>query len=288
VFLGAFCWGLSGGIGGLLLNNEWDPALLTFVRGFIGLLFVLPSFVFAPEKDHPHPPCFWAWSTLAGLGIAGNFSFYYFSISAGSVAVASTLMYSAPVFVLLASIGLGQERPTLKNILAILFVILGIVMLTRVYALGTVEITPWGTASGLLAGLSYALFIFAFHKALHYGSPHTSLAVAFAVVTGVLVFFLDPGRLPAVWQSGDVILFLLLGLLGGGISFWLYVRGLRGLPPVFASLAALVEPVTAVLFGVLLLGERLALPQLLGLSLILVTVTSLSLDSSHHDAHETP
>jgi len=42
----------------------------------------------------------------------------------------------------------------------------------------------------------------------------------------------------------------------------------------------LVEPVTASLFGVVLLNEILRGPQILGMALILVTVTALSLHSS--------
>jgi len=32
----------------------------------------------------------WFWSVIAGIGVAGNFSFYFLSIAEGSVAVAAT------------------------------------------------------------------------------------------------------------------------------------------------------------------------------------------------------
>lgn len=41
VALAALCWGLSGGIGGILTAEGWDPVLVSFYRGVIGLLFVL-------------------------------------------------------------------------------------------------------------------------------------------------------------------------------------------------------------------------------------------------------
>jgi threonine/homoserine efflux transporter RhtA len=43
---------------------------------------------------------------------------------------------------------------------------------------------------------------------------------------------------------------------------------------------AMVEPVTASLFGVVVLNERLAGLQIMGMGLILITVTALSVYSS--------
>ncbi len=44
-----------------------------------------------------------------------------------------------------------------------------------------------------------------------------------------------------------------------------------------ASIVAMVEPVTASLFGVVVLDESLAALQILGMGLILLTVTALGL-----------
>jgi drug/metabolite transporter (DMT)-like permease len=59
-------------------------------------------------------------------------------------------------------------------------------------------------------------------------------------------------------------------------SFTLYIVGLRHTAPALASILAMVEPVTASLFGVVVLDETLAGPQIVGRRLILITVTVLS------------
>lgn len=41
VALAALFWGLSGGIGGILMTNGWNALVVSFYRGAIGLLFVL-------------------------------------------------------------------------------------------------------------------------------------------------------------------------------------------------------------------------------------------------------
>ena len=71
-------------------------------------------------------------------------------------------------------------------------------------------------------------------------------------------------------------LFLVLGVFGAGLSFIFYIVGLNHTAPAVASIVAMVEPVTASLFGVVVLREGLAAPQVLGMGLILLTVTALS------------
>jgi len=66
-------------------------------------------------------------------------------------------------------------------------------------------------------------------------------------------------------------------VVGAGLSFILYIVGLRHTVPAVASIVAMVEPVTASLFGVVVLDESLAALQILGRGLILLTVTALGL-----------
>ena len=280
VVLAALFWGLSGGIGGLLLERGWDPFVASCYRGAIGLLIVLAWLAFRPRSSGLTSPRLWFWSVVAGLGVAGNFSFYFLSIDEGSVAVAATLMYCAPVFVYLVSFALGLERPRVTKWVAIAIVVVGIVLLTRIHDAGAGDITPLGVAAGLLAGLSYALFVFGFKFAAPHGSPQAILVIAFAVLSVLLAWPADSAQLVVALSTPDWPWFVLLGVLGAGFSFVLYVIGLDHTAPAVAATVAMVEPVTASLFGVAVLGERLGGLQLLGMGLILVTVTALGVRTS--------
>lgn len=77
-------------------------------------------------------------------------------------------------------------------------------------------------------------------------------------------------------SSGDLWWFLLLGAVGAGLSFIIYVIGVRRTAPTTASMVAMIEPVTASLFGVIILGDGLGFIQVLGMTIILVTITVLS------------
>ena len=280
VALAALCWGLSGGIGGILMANGWDPFVVSFYRGAIGLLFVLVWLVLRPRGSGLASRRLWFWSAIAGLGVAGNFAFYFVSIAEGSVAVAVTLMYCAPVFVYLVSFTLKLERPTPLKWAAIVMVMLGVVLLTGIFEIGTGGVTPIGIGAGLLSGLSYAVFIFGFKYAAPHGSPQAILVIAFAVLVTILIWPGDADQTVAVLNTPSWPLFAVLGVLGAGLSFILYIVGLNHIAPAVASIVAMVEPVTASLFGVVVLNESLAGLQIFGMGLILVTVTALSVNLS--------
>ncbi|HRP96836.1 MAG TPA: EamA family transporter [Rhodocyclaceae bacterium] len=280
VALAALCWGLSGGIGGMLMADGWDAFVVSFYRGATGLLFVLVWLAVRPRGSGLGSRRLWFWSVLAGLGVAGNFAFYFISIAEGSVVVAATLMYCAPVFVYLASFALRLERPTPLKWAAIVVAMLGIVLLTGIHDIGAGAVTPIGVGAGLLAGLSYAVFIFGFKNAAAHGSPPAILVIAFAVLVVILVWPADAEQTVAVPGAPSWPLFALLGVLGAGLSFILYVVGLKQTAPAVASIVAMIEPVAASLFGVVVLNESLVGLQIFGVGLILVAVTALSASSS--------
>jgi drug/metabolite transporter (DMT)-like permease len=280
VALAALCWGVSGGIGGILMADGWDPYLTSFYRGTVGLVFIIAWLIVSPKSKGFYQPRLWGWSILAGLGVAGNFTFYLISINEGSVAIAATLMYCAPVFVYIASFVMKLEKVTPLKLVAIGVVIAGIVLLTRVYDVGAASVTILGIAAGLMAGVSYALFIFGFKFAASHGSSQEILIIAFTVLAVVLIWPAEMGQTADIVQSLNAWpFFIALGVLGAGVSFVFYVKGLYYTAPTVASILAMIEPVTASLFGLFLLNESLDGLQFLGMGLILLTVTALSVKS---------
>ena len=157
---------------------------------------------------------------------------------------------------------------------------LGVVLLTRIFEIGAGGVTPIGIGAGLLSGLFYSVFIFGFKYAAPHGSPQAILVIAFAVLVAILIWPGDADQAVAVLSTPSWPLFAILGVLGAGLSFILYIVGLNHTAPAVASILAMVEPVTASLFGVVVLDETLAGMQILGMGLILITVTALSVYSS--------
>lgn len=280
VMLAATCWGISGVIADFLMNKGWGPIVISFYRGVIGLLFFFVWLLFHFKKNWVVSPHLYVWALIAGVGVAGNFTFYFLSIQASSVAVAATLMYTAPVFVLVTSFLLGLERSSWFKWGCIAAVLSGIVLLTGTYNTDSITVSMLGAVAGLASAVSYALFIFSFKKASEHGKPQLTLTIAFLSFCLILFVLVDNQESAAVLTSPDLSWFFLLGIVGAGISFVLYLIGIQSTTAATASMVAMVEPVTASLLGVLLLGVELTLIQVLGMAIILMTVTLLSVKQS--------
>ncbi len=280
VMITAICWAISGGIANILMNKGWDPIVISLYRGAVGFICFFAWFLFRFRQNWIFSTRLYIWSLLAGVGVAGNFTFYFVSIQASSIAVAATLMYTAPPFVLLISFLLRIERSTWFKWGCISGVLMGIILLTDAYNTESISVSFLGTAAGLASGLSYALFIFGFKNASSIGKPQTTLTIAFFAFCLILFLFTDNDKAASVVTSSDIGWFLLLGSVGAGISFIFYMIGIRWTAPTTASMVVMVEPVIASLFGVLLIGDHLTIIQLLGMVLILVTITVLSVKQS--------
>lgn len=276
IILAAIFWGITGGLADILMDKGWDPLVISFYRGAVALLCFTGWFALSRKGGKIFSAPLILWSIVAGIGVAGNFTFYFLSIESTSVPIAATLMYTAPLFVMLASFLLRIERSTWFKWMCIFSVLAGIVLLTEAYDTGSSAVNLAGVATGLAAGLSYALFIFGFKKSAEAGEPQTVLALAFLAFCVALSFFVNFEEAASVLKSGDIGWFIAIGILGAGLSFALYTIGIKRTAPSTASIIAMVEPVTAALFGIVLLGEELSMMQLAGMAVILLTITVLS------------
>lgn len=140
---------------------------------------------------------------------------------------------------------------------------------------GMVFITgPTGAASlvgivwAVVAATSWALYLVAVRKAAQELPGLSSTAIASVLGLSVLV----PANLLVghETQLSSAVLFLALGagLLSSAVPYACDVMAMRRVPMHVASTMMSVNPVMAVLFGALILGERLGSAELLGLIVI--------------------
>jgi probable blue pigment (indigoidine) exporter len=85
-----------------------------------------------------------------------------------------------------------------------------------------------------------------------------------------LALWLEP-PLPAL-STQNIAGFIYLGLVGAGLTYWLWFRGLQKLQAAAAASLGLLSPVTATVLGWLVLDQQLAPLQILGAAIILLSV----------------
>lgn len=85
-----------------------------------------------------------------------------------------------------------------------------------------------------------------------------------------LALWAEPALPPL--DTGAVLGFIYLGLIGGASTYFFWFRGIARLGPATVAPLGLLSPVAATLLGLLILGETLSLLQTTGMLLVLVSV----------------
>lgn len=278
ILLAGILWGTIGLFVRALSQTGLSSLQLVFLRSAItavALFFYLLLFCRQALRI--------AWRDLwifMGTGILSIlfFSVCYFStIQMAELSIAAVLLYTAPVFVMLFSLGFFQEKLNVRKILALLCCLMGCALVSGV--LGASRLTLPALITGLLSGLGYSLYSvfgkFAVQKG--YGALTTTF-YTFLISAIAALPFVGLGEIPQklALQGGSPFLIVLMGLFTSVIPYLLYTYGLWATAPAKASILASVEPVAAMLFGSIFFGEKLTFSSLAGMALVLAAVALLS------------
>jgi drug/metabolite transporter (DMT)-like permease len=219
-----------------------------------------------------------AWA--AGLFFAADLTFWHHSIEAVGAGLATVLGNTQVVFVaLLAWAALG-ERPESRSLVAIPVVFLGVTLISGVIGSGAYGDDPaLGVVFGVLTGIAYALFILILrHGSSDERSPAgplfdaTASAAVFSAIGGIAVGDIDwaPNLESQAW--------LVLLALSSQVLGWLLISvSLPRLPAVLTSIVLMLQPVSTVFLGAVLLSEAPSAVQLLGVAIVIAGVAVATL-----------
>lgn len=233
---------------------------------------VLPIGVIMIAMAPALPKGHWWWRLMVlGLLNIGVFQALLF-ISAYRLpgGVAATVIAAQPLGVVMLSGPLLHVRHTALTWIAAMVGLagVGLLVLTPSAQLDTV---------GVLAALAGA-FIMAIGTVLtkRWISPLPVAAfTAWQLIFGG-IFLLPLAMLfeesLAALTVNNVIGYLYLGVIGTGLTYLLWFRGIRRLPASAVSILALLSPVVATGIGYLILDQRLSLLQMVGALLVLASV----------------
>ena len=283
ILLAGILWGTIGLFVRALSQTGLSSLQLVFLRSAItavALFFYLLLFCRQALRI--------AWRDLWIFMGTGILSILFFSVLPLGMAslltqisivlsIAAVLLYTAPVFVMLFSLGFFQEKLNVRKILALLCCLMGCALVSGV--LGASRLTLPALITGLLSGLGYSLYSvfgkFAVQKG--YGALTTTF-YTFLISAIAALPFVGLGEIPQklALQGGSPFLIVLMGLFTSVIPYLLYTYGLWATAPAKASILASVEPVAAMLFGSIFFGEKLTLSSLAGMALVLAAVALLS------------
>jgi DME family drug/metabolite transporter len=207
---------------------------------------------------------------LGLVGIGAFYLLYFFTVHESTGGTAAVLLYSSPTFVVILAWVFLKETLGVLRILALVLTFGGIFLVVGGYSPAALEVSPVVLATGLLSGLTYGLYsIFGKHVARRLDPTVVlSYALGFGAVVLVLAALPTLDTLVGLSTSSYALLSM-LAVVHTSLAFGLYTVGLKRLDAGQAAIVATVEPVVAGATGVVLLGETLTVPKLLGAFLVL-------------------
>ena len=255
------------GISGIFVRlSEVGP----IATGFYRMALALPALLLW-QALFPAPPAQakpgrrdWLWLLAAGFFFAGDLAIWHWSLVLTSVANATLIGNTAPIFVTLAAWLMLGQRPTRLFLGGLAVAMAGTVTLI---AFGAA--TRQGALAGDLLALAAALFWAGYIMAVartreRFGTGTAMLGIS--CVTAVLL-------LPMAWIGGENLLpatikgwLLLIGfaLMCQVIGQSTLTFGLAHLTPALSSVILLLQPVSAAVLAWIILGERVGPMQALG------------------------
>ena len=198
----------------------------------------------------------------------------YANISSG---IASTINFMYPVIVTICMMLFFGEKRSLADIAAIGVSIFGVYLL----ASGDSIIVEGGnTRLGLICSLISAFSFAAYYIVMKQVRADKIEVVKFttwimmlSAFYFIVCAFIFEGRITLAKDFGSWLNILGLGLWATMVSNITGVKAIRRIGPTHTSILGALQPVTAVILGVLFLGEHLYLRSCIGITLILVAVS---------------
>lgn len=207
---------------------------------------------------------------FSGMAMGINWILLFEAYQYTTVAISTLSYYFAPVIVTLVCPILFKEKMTKKQILCFVMSSLGLALVIGITDLGKGGNDAIGVAFGLGAACFYATVILLnkFIKGIT-GIHRTFLQFLAAIVILIPYVTVSGGvHLDSLDSTGWMCL-LIVGLLHTGVTYCLYFSSLKDLPGQEAAILSYIDPLVAVIIGVVVLGEPLSWQQFLGGGLIL-------------------
>ncbi|MGG2057659.1 DMT family transporter [Lysinibacillus pakistanensis] len=282
IVTGSMLWGATGPLMEWLLSHT--PLTVSFmltIRLTVAGILLL-TYLLLTGKD-----IFGIWQQklwsrqLIIFGIAGmlgvQFAFVA-AINASNAVLATLLQFLAPIFVV-AYVSLSLKKwPPKYQVLGIIGTLIGLFLLLTNASFDALLVSNKALLWGVAVGLTFAFYT------LYPARLMKEWNVLLVVGWGMLIGGGTLGVIGRVWQSNLWLVFTDMKIVGlmlaliffGTVAFVLFLSSMRYITAVETSVLSSIEPLTAMAISVIVFGTTLGFWQLVGVFVMLVCVTWLS------------
>ena len=253
-------------------GNDLDPFQLTFIRFFMGGLFLLPFAlkemkqrrVRLNKSDVPYL------FVLGMICICISMLFFQLAIMQANANLIAILISSNPLFTMIFAHFIVEDRFTRRKALVLVISLAGVAIVANPFHLGQGN-TLMGILFGVIASVTFG-------RASAMGKlriekigdvAQTSLSFLFgSFVMLFIMLFMGKPILSGI-QPGHLPLILYLGIVVTGIGYYFYFEAIHMCGPSRASIVFFLKPVFAPVVALVFLREAITWNIILGIVFLL-------------------
>jgi len=221
------------------------------------------------------------WRQFAIMGLLNNaipFSLLFYGQQELGAGLASIINALTPIWsLLIAHVATTDERLSPAKVFGVLAGFLGVGVMLGGAAFDGLEATVWAIIAVIGTTVSYGIasvFGRVFAKIPPLETSRGQLTMSSLMILPIALFFDQPWQLPMPSiQATSAVIFL--ALVGTAFAYILYFRILASAGAVNISLVTLLVPVSAIILGMVFLGEVLLPRHAIGLAFILAGLLAI-------------
>lgn len=275
-------WGFSGTCAQFVFGNYGVDPLWASAVAMLCAGVVLMAFVLVKRRENlivlwRNPRSVARLFVFALAGLTFCRVTYLLAIQYSNAGTATVLQYIGPVMIVVATCFGAHRLPKVREIVAVVCVVVGTYVLATHGNPATMVLSPEGIFWGLAAATGVALYT------IMPGSLMKDYGSLPVVASGMLIGGASLGlatqawaHVPAFDAAGVLAMFGGLTLVGTVLGFTAYLTSVSVIGPAKASLLASVETVSATVCAAAWLRTAFAPLDLLGFALIMATVFLLA------------
>ena len=258
-------WGLSW-TNGKILSQYCSSSILAFWRFFLSSIFMIPVLIFT-KNNFTVPSDGIKYIIIGSILIFSYNIFFFMGSNLGFANVGGVFVPTLnPIITFILSIIIFREIIYKKDIIGLIFGICGGIIVLEAWTLSYSQMTANGNLYFLLASISWGIM------SIVSGKSHKALATltfSFWVyfISSIFCFIMNINNDVLIILDFDLIFWLNLILLSIGAQVFgttVYFIATTKLGPSKASSFIFIVPITAPIFSMIFIGEKLEISTIIG------------------------
>lgn len=257
-------FGSNGIVASYIALSSYEIVLL---RTFIGSLLLIAIYMLSKRKltfyqNKKHLLAL----AISGMAMGTSWMFLYEAYAQIGVGISSLLYYCGPVIVMALSPVLFKERLSPLKLTGFAAVLAGVFLVNGNILNGSAN--TFGIFCGIMSAVLHAFMVIFNKKATAITGLENSMLQLLISFLTVAVFVGFKQGFALQIPASSVLPVLFLGLVNTGLGCYLYFSSIGNLPVQTVAICGYLEPLSAVVFSMVILSETMLPLQILGAVLI--------------------